>query len=329
VKAAVTVYRRRLCLMACANGMTGPPIDELPEPGGCTLPGPNPTVRQREVGMRLRQHRNSLGLTVEDVAQQLLCSATKISRIETGARRAGPRDVRDLCRLYNLGEADTVMLTELAREARQLGWWAEYTDLNLSTYIGLEDEAIAITAFSMYSFPALLQTTEYAEAIASIVARKIQPGILNLQIEALSKRQELLERDPPPRYRALLDEAVLHRQVGGRAVMVAQLEKVLDLANAGQVTIQIIPFSIGAHGSVDSNFELFEFNRDTLPPVAFVQGLVSTLYQERTSEIDRYRDTADYLRDIALNPRESLKVINAVRLANSGKPNHRYTILKD
>lgn len=279
--------------------------------------------------MRLRQQRNSLGLTVEDVAQRLLCSATKISRIETGARRASPRDVRDLCQLYNLNELDTAKLMELAREARQPGWWAHYTDLNLNTYIGLEDEAIGITAFSMYSVPALLQTTDYAEALASIFAAKIEAGILNLRIEALGKRQELLERNPPPRYRALLDEAVLHRQVGGRAVMAAQLGKILDLANAGQVTVQIIPFGVGAHGSVDSNFELFEFCVDTLPPVVFVQGLVSTLYQERTAEIERYRDATEHLRDIALNPRESLKVINAVRLANSGKSNHAYSILKD
>jgi hypothetical protein len=256
-------------------------------------------------------------MTVEDVARELLCSATKISRIETGSRRASPRDVRDLGRLYELDEPDTAKLAELAREARQPGWWAEYTDLNLSTYIGLEDEAAGIVAFSMYSVPALLQTTEYAEALASIFEAKIDPGILNLQIEALSRRQRLLERDPPPRYRVLLDEAVLRRQVGGRSVMTAQLDKILDLTHAGQAIVHIIPFSVGAHGSVDSNFELFEFAQDSLPPVVFVQGLVSTLYQERTAEIDRYRDAAEYLRDVALNPRDSLKLISEARSASS------------
>ena len=86
------------------------------------MPGPNPTVRQREVGTRLRQQRNKLGLTVEEVAQQLLCSATKISRIETGVRRASLRDVRDLCQIYRLDELNTAELMELAREARQPGW---------------------------------------------------------------------------------------------------------------------------------------------------------------------------------------------------------------
>jgi transcriptional regulator with XRE-family HTH domain len=260
--------------------------------------------------MRLRQQRTSRGLTVEDVANDMLCSATKISRIETGARRASLRDVRDLCGIYQLNEPDTAELMELAREARQPGWWTQYTDLNLTPYIGLEQEAASITAFSMYAAPALLQTTDYAEALVSRPTASIAPTILDQRIDALRKRQQILDRVPPPRYRALLDEAVLHRQVGGRGVMSVQLTKILDLAQAGQVTVQVIPFDVGAHGGADSNFEIFEFGKDTLPPVVFVEGLVSNLYQERPTEIDRYREVADYLRDVALNPRESIKLIN-------------------
>jgi transcriptional regulator with XRE-family HTH domain len=268
-------------------------------------------VRQREVGIRLRQQRNQLGLTVEDVARRLLCSAAKISRIETGTRPASLRDVRDLCGIYGLDDTESMELMELAREARQPGWWAQYSDLNLTTYIGLEDEAVSITAFSMYSVPGLMQTRHYANALVSIFEAKTDPQNANLRIEALHKRQQLFDRQTPPRYRAYLDEAVLHRQVGGRAIMAEQLKRILELAYAGQITVQIIPFDAGAHGSVDSNFELFEFGNGTLTPVVFVQGLVSNLYQERTAEIERYRDAADHIRDIAVNPRESLLRINS------------------
>jgi transcriptional regulator with XRE-family HTH domain len=277
------------------------------------MPEPNPTVRQRELGARLRQLRTGLGLTVDEVAERLLCSATKVSRIETGTRCASLRDVRDLCQIYDLNHAETAELMELARAARQPGWWTQYTDLKLTPYIGLEHEAASITAFSMYSVPALLQTTEYAEALSSRPSASFEPAIQDKRIEALLKRQQILERSQPPRYRALLDEAVLHRQVGGQGVMAAQLGKMLDLAQAGQVTVQVIPFHVGAHGGTDSNFELFEFAKDTLPPVVFVEGLVSNLYQERPSEIERYRLVADYLRDEALNPRESIRLINEVR----------------
>jgi len=282
------------------------------------VPGPNPTVRQREIGMRLRGIRTNEGMTVEDVARELLCSATKISRIETGARPASLRDVRDLCRIYDLGERDTAELMELAREARQPGWWTQYTELNLTPHIGLEDEAATITAFSMYAVPALLQTQEYAEALNSISAPKVASSILNMRIEALTKRQQILERDPAPRYRALLDEAVLHRRVGGLGVIAAQLDKILYLAQAGQATIQVIPFEVGAHGSSDSNFEIFEFDKETLPPVVFVEGLVSNLYQERRAEIKRYRDAAEHLRDTALSPKDSHLLIKKLRECQAG-----------
>jgi transcriptional regulator with XRE-family HTH domain len=265
--------------------------------------------------MRLRRVRTDRRLTVDEVANEMLCSATKISRIETGARRVSLRDVRDLCRLYKLGESETAELLELARDARQPGWWTQYADLNLSPRVGLEDEAVSITEFSMYAIPALLQTEEYAEALYSNVATNLPSAVLNMQIEALQKRQGLLERNPPPRYRALLDEAVLHRRVRGRSVMVAQLEKILYLTNAGQVRVQIIPFTAGAHGSTDSNFEILEFDREIVPPVVFIEGLAGNLYQEQPAEVKRYRDVVDHLRDKALSARESLILMNKLRVA--------------
>jgi transcriptional regulator with XRE-family HTH domain len=279
---------------------------------------PNPTVRQREIAMRLRRVRTDRGLTVDDVANEMLCSATKISRIETGARRVSLRDVRDLCRLYKLDEAETAKLMELAYEARQPGWWTQYTDLKLTPHIGLEDEAVAITEFSMYAIPALLQTEGYAEALYSIVSTKVSPGALNTRIEALRKRQQLLERNHPPRYRALLDEAVLHRQVGGRDVMAAQLEKILYLTHDRQAIVQIIPFTAGAHGSSDSNFEILEFDREVIPPVVFIEGLAGSLYQEQPNEVKRYREAAELLLDKALSARDSLFLINKIRVAGTG-----------
>src|ERR1035438_7492728 len=104
--------------------------------------------------MRLRELRIGLGLTVEEVRERLLCSATKISRLETGTRRASLRDVRDLCQIY--GVTDQAMADELmslARQAREPGWWTQYDDLRLDPYLGLEQEAVAITSFSMYYVP--------------------------------------------------------------------------------------------------------------------------------------------------------------------------------
>jgi transcriptional regulator with XRE-family HTH domain len=281
-------------------------------------PGANPTVRQRQLGKRLRELRNGLGLTVEDVGQELLCSATKISRLETGARRASLRDVRDLCRVYGVtSQADADDLMNLARRAREPGWWTRYDDLGLSPYIGLEQEAIAITCFSMYYVPALLQTAEYARAIIRSIDRRMDPKIIDQRVEARILRQQLLERETPPRYRVLLDEAVLHRQVSGPAGIRTQLDQILRCAEEEKVIAQVVRFDVGGHGATDSNFDLLEFSRDSLQnPVVYVEGLFTNRYYERPEQIERYREALEYLRDVALSPRDSNSLIAKMRDAH-------------
>jgi transcriptional regulator with XRE-family HTH domain len=280
--------------------------------------GVSPTVRQRELGTRLRRLRTELGLTVEDVGEKLLCSATKISRMETGARRPSLRDVRDLCGIYGVDERTSAELMDLARKAREQGWWNQYDDLKLDPYIGLEQEATSITSFTMYYVPALLQTEDYARAIIKGIAPKIDPKIHQQRVEARLRRQQLLAQDKPPRYRVLLDEAVLHRRVGGSAIMAAQLDKVLELEMDGKATVQVIPFDVGAYASQDSNFVLFDFDDPTLSLV-FVEGLISHQYQERRPDMDRYREAIESLRDSALSPRDSvLRIAEMQRAYASG-----------
>ena len=148
--------------------------------------------------MRLRDLRNGQGLTVEEVAEKLLCSATKISRAETGARRPSLRDVRDLCALYDVSPEESAQLMELAREARRQGWWTQYNDLKIPQLIGLEQEATAITCFGMYFVPALLQTEDYAAAITKGILPKIKPDILRQRVEATMRRQQLPQQPKPP-----------------------------------------------------------------------------------------------------------------------------------
>jgi transcriptional regulator with XRE-family HTH domain len=277
------------------------------------MTGTTPTVRQRELGKRLRELRNGHNLTVEDVAEKLLCSATKISRLETGARRPSLRDVRDLCSIYGVDESTSAELMSLARGAREPGWWTQYEDLNLDPYIGLEQAAEAITCYSMYYVAALLQTEEYARTMIKSIAPRMDPQIVEQRTEVRLRRQQLLEQDNPPRYRVLLDEAALHRRVGGRILMAAQLGKVLEAAQLGRAAIQIIPFDVGAHAATDSNFVLLEFEGSGLPSVVFVEGLTGNQYFERKAEIARYRETIEYLRDSALSPRDSVRRIIEVR----------------
>lgn len=275
--------------------------------------GKSPTVRQRELGKRLRELRNEHQLTVEDVAEKLLCSATKISRLETGARRPSLRDVRDLCSLYGVDDAASAELMTLARDAREPSWWDKYDDLNLAMLIGLEQEASALTCYSMYYMPALLQTEGYARAIIRAIAPKMDPDVCQQRIEVRLRRQQLLEGVSRPRYRVLLDEAVLRRRVGGTAVMAAQLDKILEGVRQDKVTVQIVPFDAGAYAAADGYFVLLEFGEASLPPVVFVEGLTKNQYLEHMVDIARYREVIENLRDSALSPRDSLSYVAEIR----------------
>ncbi len=271
------------------------------------MPDPSPTVRQRQLGMRLREFRLKRNLTVENVAKELMCSPSQISRIETGVRRASLRDVKDLTILYEITRATADDLMALAKGAREIGWWAEYDDLKLDPYIGLEQEAASITCFSMFFVPALLQTEEYARAIIKNVVPQIDPTIHEQRIKARMRRQELFTREKPPRYHALLDEAVLRRPVGGPGVMAAQLEKIVQFNKDSRGTVQIIPFEAGLHGVADSNFVLLEFDAPWLHPVVFVEVLTTNLLQERDGEIARYREAIECLEGSALSPKATVE----------------------
>ena len=277
------------------------------------MSGTSPVARQRELGTRLRALRNERGLTVEEVAAELLCSTTKISRLETAARRPSLRDVRDLCVLYELDQQMSRELMSLAREARESGWWTEYPDLGLDPLIGLEQEAASITCYSMYYMPGLLQTEEYAELIIKTVAPKMDLHVVQQRTAARMRRQEVLG-DNGPFYSVILDEMVLRRGVGSPSLMAAQVGKVLRLARSDRITVQVIPFEAGAYAAADSYFVLLEFDDESnLWPVIYIEGLTDNQYLQRGLDIARYRETVEYLRDRALDPDGSIKFMENVR----------------
>jgi hypothetical protein len=162
----------------------------------------------------------------------------------------------------------------------------------------------------MYYVPALLQTAGYARAIIKAIAPKMDPEILQQRIDARLRRQQLLDGPNRPRYRVLLDEAMLHRPVGGLELMAEQLDKILEAARCDKVTVQVIPFVAGAHAAADGYFILLEFDDPNLSPVVFLEGLTGIHFRERKDEIARYREAIEYLRDSALSTRDSLSLIN-------------------
>jgi transcriptional regulator with XRE-family HTH domain len=281
----------------------------------------SPTVRRRELGALLRKLRTEKGLTVEQAAEQLMFSMSKLSRMETGHGVATPRDIRDVCSLYEVTDkAERERMLKLAAEGKQAGWWQSY-DLPYSTYVGLEAEATAISDFQSSVVPGLLQTADYARAGHEGAMPRLSSEEIERRIEAKLTRQALLGQDDPPDFSAVLDEAVLHRMVGGPAVMSAQLGRLIEAANRPKVRIQVIPFTLGAHPGVESNFNILEMPSPT-PGVVFVEGLVGSIYLERSEELTRYRQIFERLQAIALSPKDTIALIAKIR-AQSAKAKSR------
>jgi transcriptional regulator with XRE-family HTH domain len=270
----------------------------------------SPTLRRRELGTLLRSLRLERQLTVDQVAAELLCSPSKVSRMETGQRGASARDVRDLCELYGVNDqAERARLMNLAVEGKQQGWWQSYDLDYFATYVGLEEAATAMRQFQSSIVPGLLQTADYARGVAEVL--DVTPTRVAELVEVKMRRQGILAKQPPVPLSVILDEAVLHRAVGGTAVMRVQLDHLINVTKDYDVTVQVIPYSTGAHPAMESTFSILDF-LDPVPSIVYVEGLVGFLYLERPQEIARYAQVFDRLQHVALNPRESIELIAKV-----------------
>lgn len=277
----------------------------------------SPLARRRELGAVLRMLREKKGLTVKQVAEHLMCSANKVRKMEASFGAGTPRDVRDLCDFYGVTDtAERERLMTLAREGKEKGWWQSY-DLAYDTYVGLEAEAIAIYGFQSSVIHGLLQTADYARAGHEGSVPRLSPSQIEKQIEAKLTRQRILTQGSPPVLSAILDEATLHRMVGGRSVMSAQLTKVLEMSALPNVTVQVLPYKLGAHPALESNFTVLEL-QSPVPGVVYVEGLIGAVYLERVEDLERYHEIFEILKSIALSPAESADLIIDIRESYSG-----------
>jgi transcriptional regulator with XRE-family HTH domain len=272
----------------------------------------SPTVRRRELGALLRKLRTEKGLTVEQAAERLLFSMSKLSRMETGHGIATPRDIRDLCDLYGVAdEAERERLTHLAREGKQTGWWQGYDLEYFATYVGLEAAAVRIKYYQSSIVPGLLQTPAYVRAMNEAAIPSLTSERIEELLEVKRTRQQLLAQDPPLQVLSVVDEAVLHRVVGSPAVMAEQMVSIIELTTLRNVTIQVIPYAVGAHPAMDSTFNILDFHHPA-PSVVYVEGLVGCIYLERPQEITRYEQVFERLRTVALSPQESIELVAKV-----------------
>ena len=275
-------------------------------------PEQNPTLRARRLALELLRRREAAGLTREEAARQLEWSTSTIFRIETGRSRPQPGNVRVLLELYGVSGPERDGLIRLAREARQPGWWHSFRDVLPNPYevfIGLEAGAASIRNFEPIVVPGLLQTEEYARQMSRGGPRELDRDDIERRVQVRMERQRILPREDRPRLWTVIDEAVIRRAVGGSEVMREQLRHLIDSAEQGKTTLQVVPFSAGAHAGTTGPFIILDFPEPTDPAVVYVETLAGDLYLEERADVDRYTLAFDRLLAAALHPDDSVRLV--------------------
>jgi transcriptional regulator with XRE-family HTH domain len=277
-----------------------------------------PAVRRRKLGAELRALRTGAGLTSGEAARLVGWHQSKVSRIETGASGVKPSDVRLLLDAYGVEEEELrefLLVLSGSREGRRDHWWHAYRGVLPPTYrdfISLESQASAMRTLETSVVPGLLQTPEYARAVTRAAMGAVDEDRLDTLVEVRLARQDVLRSKPPLALDAVLDEAVLRREVGGPEVMTRQLERLVEAARLPQVRLQVLPFSAGAHIGITGPFVIFSFPSISDLDVVVLDHLTSSLYLERKEDLQAYAEAFDTLRAHALSPEDSLDLIAGI-----------------
>jgi transcriptional regulator with XRE-family HTH domain len=273
------------------------------------MPVPTASVRQRRLARELRRLREGAHLTIEQVAEKLELSPSTVSRMETAQVGVRPRDLRELLDIYQVPDAQREGLLQIARERRQQPWWQEYRDLPNVVLAGFEADAASITQYSALLVPGLLQVEAYGREVLAAIRVDARPVDIERRMELRLNRQALLTSESAPLYWVILDEAVVRRPVGGPEVMAAQLEHLIRKAELPSVTLQVLPFSAGAHAGMDGEFTIFGYREPEDPDVVYIENTGGDAYIEDAEVTRRYRRIFDHLRAAALDPAESVRML--------------------
>jgi len=277
-------------------------------------------ARHRLIGHALRQYREGLGYRLGDAAKVLECHPSKISRIETGERGIRPKELRELLTEYGANPATREALLTLAGPCGRDGWWAAFGAVlgaEFRDFIAAENAATAIWTYAPLQVPALLQTPDYARAVAAADAY-VPEDAEDLAVTATLTRQQIALRERGAILTAVIGEAALRQQVGGQAVLSAQLRHLADLADGRrpQIVIRVLPFTVGAHAAVGcGEFSVLQFGQVSASSLVHLAGPAGGTCPEDPDAASAYLKAFGLLRVFSLDPRQSATKIT--RLAGT------------
>lgn len=280
---------------------------------------PPTTLRLRRLAGELLRLREAAGLTREAVTERTQINGATIYRLETGRARPQRRTLAALLDLYGLPEPERVELYDLARRADDPSWLQSFpAELPepYRAYIGFEGEAQSVINYEGLFVPGLLQTKDYARAALQAGAPTAALEDIDRLVEARIARQAVLTRETPLRLWSIVDEAALHRPVGSPAVMAAQLKRMAELSALPYVTLQVVPYDVGAHPGMAGSFAVLRFGESPEVPtdidVVYVETQAADLFLEGAADVKRFNGIFQHLRALALPPAASVTMIEEI-----------------
>lgn len=273
----------------------GEPVPPTP----IAVPRGSSTVLRIVLGAQLRRLREQRHITLEEAGRALRASHSKVSRMECGRVSFRARDVADLLTLYGVADGDERQtLLALVERANLPGWWHNYNDVLpnwFETYVGLEESATGIRNYEVQFVPGLLQSEEYARAVVRLGFPNAAEAEVERRVRLRLARQRILLSPDPPHLWAVLDEAVLRRPLGGTEVMRGQIDHILRALELPNVTVQVVPFSVGGHAAAGGPFSILRFSQPDLPDVVYMEQLTSAVYLEKRDDVDSYLEVMERL----------------------------------
>lgn len=276
---------------------------------------------RRRLGAELRRLREEAGLLIEDVAKELECSTSKISRLENGKGIPKIRDVRDMLARYGVTDSRTRdRLLQWTHAGQQQGWWQEFSDvmqqdapLRLEKVVALETDAWRSSAYQATLIHGLMQVESYARAILEAMLPNTSAYDISRLVEVRLRRQEILYRnDTPLELRHVLDEAVLWRPIGGHRVQAEQLRRILRDMDRSNVAVRVLPFEAGVHQAATGSFEITEFVDKADHDVVSVESLTGNTFLESDDDVNKYMSAFEDVTNRALTPTQSAELIETI-----------------
>lgn len=263
----------------------------------------SPTVPARRLGRELRRLREAVGKTQVEVGEWVGTPSTTISKIENAERNVPLPHLKLMLQLYEVDPAHGETLVQLAQQARERGWWADYGNVVpkwFTEYIGLESAASAVWTYEQEYVPGLLQTKGYTDAMTIAATSPGTSESAEGFARVRATRQQRLSGEAPMVLRTVLSEAVLHRTVGGPNVMREQVARLRDAISQPNITVQILPFSAGAHPAMTGPFTMLRFPERSMDMV-YVELRGGAVYLERPVDVDTHEVIFERLSDLALS----------------------------